>query len=102
MVYHDLITGSPGLPGWCVQLLNGSGTVLGSLLTDAAGNYSFTGLPDGTYSVCEVLQSGWTQTFPAAPTSAGYTFTCPSGHVGFGPYNLAAPNGASYLWFGNN
>jgi len=65
-----------GLANWCIEL---TGTVTATLLTDASGNYSFTGLPDGTYTVCEVLQSGWTQTFPSSgascPTGIGWTFT---------------------------
>jgi SdrD B-like protein len=51
----------PGLAGWCVVL---TGPVNATAMTDASGSYSFTGLPDGTYTVCEVLPSGWQQTFP--------------------------------------
>jgi len=62
------------LANWCVQL---SGTA--TALTDASGNYTFTGLPDGTYTVCELVQSGWQQTFPGSgdtcPTGFGWTFT---------------------------
>ena len=64
------------LANWCVQL---SGTVTATALTDASGNYTFTGLPDGTYTVCELVQSGWQQTFPGSgdtcPTGFGWTFT---------------------------
>jgi SdrD B-like domain len=64
------------LPNWCIQL---TGTVSATTLTDASGNYTFTGLPDGTYTVCEVVQSGWQQTFPGSgdtcPTGFGWTFT---------------------------
>lgn len=65
-----------GLENWCVVL---SGAVSATALTDAAGTYRFTGLPAGTYTVCEVLQSGWQQTFPSSgtlcPTGLGWTFT---------------------------
>lgn len=37
--------------GTTVFLYNGSGQLLGSTLTDAAGDYSFSGLPTGTYFV---------------------------------------------------
>jgi len=64
------------LANWCVQL---TGTVTATALTDASGNYMFGGLPDGTYTVCEVLQTGWQQMFPtdgaACPSGLGWTFT---------------------------
>lgn len=33
-------------------------------VTDVHGNYYFTNLPPGTYTVGETNQSGWSQTFP--------------------------------------
>ena len=74
-VYRDF---SPwtGLEGWCVQL---TGPVSGALTTDAAGTYRFSGLPAGTYTVCEVLQATWRETFPgdgaACAGGFGYTIT---------------------------
>ena len=69
-------TTNSGLTNWCIQL---TGTVTATVLTDASGNYTFSGLPDGTYTVCEVVQSGWQQTFPGSgdtcPTGYGWTFT---------------------------
>ncbi len=67
------------LPGWCVEL---SGPVTASALTDASGNYSFVGLPDGMYTVCQVVKpegfSSWVQTFPRDGATClvglGYTF----------------------------
>ena len=66
-----------GLQSWCVQL---TGTVTATAVTpDTSGKYIFSGLPDGTYTVCEVVQSGWQQTFPGTgdtcPTGFGWTFT---------------------------
>ncbi len=65
-----------GLANWCIQL---TGTVTATVLTDGSGKYTFSGLPDGTYTVCEVVQSGWQQTFPGTgdtcPTGYGWTFT---------------------------
>jgi len=72
-----------GLAGWCIRL---TGTVSAVAITDAAGNYSFSGLPDGTYTVCEDLQTGWQETFPGSWSGAscvggwGWTF----GLFGFG------------------
>jgi len=80
----------PGLAAWCVEL---SGPVTATAVTDVFGNYIFTGLPAGTYKVCEVLQSGWHQTFPTAGPS------CPTG-IG---WTLAVSEGSSngFMWFGN-
>src|SRR5207247_10526636 len=63
------VTGYPGLPSWQVQL---TGTVTATVVTDAGGHYAFTGLPAGTYTICEVVQSAWSQTFPPVGT-AGLT-----------------------------
>ncbi len=46
---HD--AGEPGIPGVTVALLNSSGDVIATTTTDAAGNYTFPGLPAGTYTV---------------------------------------------------
>jgi hypothetical protein len=40
------------------------------VITDADGNFSFTGLPPDSYRVCETLQAGWTQTAPNTQTVA--------------------------------
>jgi len=80
----------PGLQNWCVTV---SGPVNATAVTDASGNYLFPGLPAGTYTVCETVQSGWHQTFPGSgPTCAtglGWTITVMDG------------GGASFIWFGN-
>jgi hypothetical protein len=80
----------PGLAGWCVEL---HGPVSATAVSDASGNYLFSGLPAGTYTVCEVLQSGWHETFPTfGPSCAG----------GFG-YTITVGDAASasFIWFGN-
>ena len=48
--------GDTPLIGVTIQLLNGSGTVIATTTTDTSGNYSFTGLAPGTYSVREPTQ----------------------------------------------
>ena len=70
--------GEPGLKGWEVQLfddqggwvatqttadidLDGDGTI--NLETER-GLYEFTNLPAGVYTVREVRQPDWAQTFP--------------------------------------
>ncbi len=80
----------PGLQGWCVQA---NGPVSVTAVTDASGNYLFSGLPAGTYTVCETVETGWHQTFPTSGPScangSGWTITVADG------------SGASFIWFGN-
>jgi YD repeat-containing protein len=70
-------TGETGLPYWTVFLdLHGTGKISAddpTVLTDTSGNYSFTGLTPGTYTVVVVPQAGHVQTTPTAPAS--YTVT---------------------------
>ena len=65
-------TPGTGLPGWKIYLdLNANGTLDAgepSQITDLSGRYEFTGLAAGNYIVREVMQSGWTQVFPGAPS----------------------------------
>lgn len=84
--YGTVMDGSTyvGLAGWCLTL---SGTVSARVMTDASGNYAFTGLPAGSYTICEEIPSGWTETFPgswgtACPTGYGWSFTLNDGDMG--------------------
>jgi hypothetical protein len=65
--------GEKGLPKWGIQLSNGE-----ELSTGGDGSYSFSVRP-GTYSVNELLQSGWRQTAPGGFGAREYTVT--SGQV---------------------
>jgi protocatechuate 3,4-dioxygenase beta subunit len=95
------VAGDPGLAGWRVYLdLNHTGVFDPSepnTLTNAQGNYTFTGLPAGTYTVREVLQAGWMQTAPAL----GYYTIAEDGSTtvtgnDFGNFQLATVSGAVY------
>ncbi|WP_197526815.1 S8 family serine peptidase [Pirellulimonas nuda] len=59
--------GEPGLSGWTLYLdLNQNGALDAgepSTVTDTAGNYTFTLLKPGDYTVAEVNQPGWTRTY---------------------------------------
>jgi subtilisin-like proprotein convertase family protein len=61
-------SGEAGLAGWTIYLdADGNGQLDSgelSTVTDIDGNYAFTGLPAGDYTVAEVLPTGWEQTFP--------------------------------------
>ena len=62
-------SGDTGLSGFTVNLYAGAnfkgrnqGNILMHTVTDSNGNYSFTGLADGTYSIEEINQANWHQT----------------------------------------
>ncbi|MEE8450423.1 MAG: hypothetical protein V3R99_00865 [Thermoguttaceae bacterium] len=61
--------GEPLLPNWIIYLdeNNDGRRDPGERfeVTDAAGNYCFSNLPPGDYTVAEIQQNGWEQTFPA-------------------------------------
>ena len=63
--------GEQNLEGWTITA-TGNGFE-SSTQTDADGFYEFTGVPDGTFLICEQVQSGWNQTFPSSGTA------CPTG-----------------------
>lgn len=66
------------LAGWVVTLKNSVGTIVASTTTDSAGNYTFTGLCNGTYDLSEQVQSGWRQTLPGSPSSYAVTISSPT------------------------
>ena len=43
--------GEPGLPGVTIELLDGTGAVITTAITDASGRYRFDGLVDGSYTI---------------------------------------------------
>lgn len=53
---------------WTFNLKDSSNTIINTQKTDANGNIFFTGLPNGTYTVEIVNQTGWTQSTPASVT----------------------------------
>jgi hypothetical protein len=64
---------NPDYSSVTAQLLQGP-TVVASTSTDSNGNYSFAGVGPGTYTVQEVVPSGWIQT-----AATGATITATSG-----------------------
>lgn len=80
--------GESGVLNWTILLKNSTGSILDSMITDIGGNYTFAGLAAGNYTVEEVLQAGWKQTFPEAP--------------GIHNVTLAAGESAKDRDFGNN
>jgi protocatechuate 3,4-dioxygenase beta subunit len=62
---HD--PGEQGLPNWTITLVDSNGLPI-STTTNAQGRYWFTELLTDTYTISEVQQNGWTQTFPISPS----------------------------------
>ncbi len=71
-----LQSGDPGLSGWTIDLLNSSSQIVASTTTDSNGDYSFPGVGPGSYTISEVLQSGYLAT---APRTGKYPITTASG-----------------------
>ncbi len=90
----DAATGRP-LPGASVQLLDATGTVVGSATTDAGGAYAMTGLPTGCYTVraSAAGHATGTQTAvcPSAAQSARADLALPSRAAGVGQIPTQMP-----------
>jgi len=84
----------PSLANWTIVLKNNTGSNVGTIMTDINGNYTFSGLAAGNYTVEEVLQANWTQTFPSIRI---YNLTLAAGEnvigIDFGNY-LIQPQGS--------
>ncbi len=59
--------GEEGLVGWTIRLTLGAGTPV-DVPTASDGSFLFSDLGPGTYTLSEVLQTGWTNTFPTGGT----------------------------------
>jgi hypothetical protein len=71
-------TGEQKLSGWTIFIDDNNNQILDngepSDVTDVDGNYEFANLPlDVEYTICEVMQSGWVQTFPGTRTGCKST-----------------------------
>jgi hypothetical protein len=53
------------IPNFTINLLDNSGSIISSTVTNSGGEYSFCDLPPGNYIVREVSQAGWTPNIPA-------------------------------------
>jgi hypothetical protein len=73
--------GEPLLSGWTVQVIS-NGAVVTSTTTNAAGEYSFTGLAFANYTVCVVPKAGFGQV--PNPQLDG---TCANGSGRYTPVN---------------
>jgi hypothetical protein len=68
--------GEPGLAGWTIYIDQNNNGKLDSgeksTTTDANGNYSFTNLEPGTYTLAEVQRPGWQQTSPGSVSNGSF------------------------------
>lgn len=83
-------TGEQKLSGWTLQLAQ-QGQATQSFTTDSTGSFMIPQLCNGTYTLTEVLKSGWKETVPVNPSS--YTINIVTGNAitdeDFG--NIVAP-----------
>ncbi len=92
-------SGEVGQSGWTITLKGPNGFST-STTTDASGNYSFTGLKVGTYTLSETVKSGWHQTL--TPGKVKIDSASVSTKDNFGDTQKAANKYGGYFDFGNN
>jgi|GEM_PF-4922270 len=88
--------GEPGVPDWTIYLskivLSETTTVF--LTTDVNGQYTFSGLKQGTYLVTEESKNGWVRT---SPSNGKHSFQLSTGEnktgMDFGNFNLGSIGG---------
>ena len=69
----DVFPNDPGLAGVTIDLLNSTGAVISTTTTDANGDYSFNKLYPGTYSVREIVPTGWFAGLDEVGDAGGFT-----------------------------
>lgn len=67
--------GESGLPGWKVLLKNSLGDPIDSALSHSDGGYSFRIPYTGSYTLSEVLDTGWIQTYPPGLGTQSFAIT---------------------------
>jgi hypothetical protein len=70
--------GELALPGWTFQVKDSSSAVVATLVTGAQGTACTSVLAPATYTISEVLQSGW---MPTLPLSGTQTVTVSAGQA---------------------
>jgi Ca2+-binding RTX toxin-like protein len=103
-------TGEPGFPGWTIYLdLNNNGQWDSDEpfdVTDAYGRYRFKELIPGTYTVAEINQPGFAQTYPGAGNIYRHFVRLESGEVAknrsFGNVRGSGVTGTKWLDLNRN
>ena len=88
-------SGDLGIGGVTVELLGASSIVLASATTDASGNFTISGINPGSYTLAELVPSGYVQTAP--PSGGTLAVTLGDGQalsgLNFGFFQPAAVSG---------
>ncbi|WP_446389400.1 SdrD B-like domain-containing protein [Coleofasciculus sp. B1-GNL1-01] len=91
--------GEAGLAGWTIFIdANDNGSLDAgetNTTTDANGNYSFTDLSAGNYTIREVQQAGWQQT-TSNPSDINITSGTDTTGVDFGNFQLGSISGQKF------
>ena len=72
-------TGEAKLPNWTVQITQQGTTNTQTATTDSTGSFMIPNLCNGTYTLTEELQPGWSETVPVNPDS--YTINITTGNA---------------------
>ncbi len=67
---HQHESREPWQEGWTIQLYTFPTVLAAAKVTDEDGQAAFTNLQPRVYTVCEVLQAGWTASIPLVPDPA--------------------------------
>ena len=65
--------GELGLPNWTINVTDAGGNVIATNTTGPGGTFCFSVPAPAPYTISEVLQSGWTQTYPGTPGTHSIT-----------------------------
>lgn len=89
------------LDGWTIELYDDGDNFITDTTTAGGGSYSFADLDPGTYKVCEVLQVGWTPTFPLTTdpnchTSVVVVADTETPDIDFGNFELGEVHGVKF------
>ena len=85
-------SGEALLSGWEIRITGGT-NVNAITTTNAQGAYMFAGLQGGTYTVCEVNQTGWNRTYPVTTSGCHVLIITNAGiaNVDFGNTQTVQP-----------
>ena len=87
------LAGDVGLSNWTVSLYGSSANLLGTTTTDGNGNYSFSSLGGGTYSVAVTPPAGYVEFYPVGGnnTQQIVVVACQNAQANFGYANTTPP-----------
>ena len=87
--------GDSGLLGWTINAVNSGNQIVASATTDSNGDYSLIGVGPGTFSIEEVVPSGYVATTPSSIAVTTTGGPSPS-VVNFGDFQTVTYSGEVY------